>query len=110
MLHAAILQQTRRKVAQRRIHLRHGVGNGRAGRKHHPASSLLQQVTGFHEHVEGAVTIRVRQPRDTIHFGGVEQVLVEVRFIDENLVYAEFLEGDRVVFALAVSTLFELGG
>ena len=54
----------------------------------------LADVAGLHEHVEGAVAVGVRQARDAVHLRGVEEILVEVGFVDEDLIDAQFLEGD----------------
>ena len=55
----------------------------------------LAEIAGLHEHVEGAVAVGVRQAGDAVHLGGVGQVLVEVGLVDEDLVDAQLLEGER---------------
>ena len=49
------------------------------------------------------------KPGDAVHFRGVEQVLVEIGLIDEDLIDAQLLEGQRIVLPLAVGALLELG-
>ena len=111
MLDAALLQKVRAEIAEHGVHLGHGVRDRRAGGEDDAAAAGdFADVAGLHVHVEGAVAVGVRQARDAVHFRRVEQVLIEVGLVDEDLVNAEFLEGDRVVFALAVGALLELGG
>jgi hypothetical protein len=52
--------------------------------KHHAAAFIdLPDVPGLHVHVEGAVAVGVWQSGDAVHFRGVKQVLVKIRFVHE---------------------------
>jgi hypothetical protein len=69
-----------------------------------------REIAGLHVHIERAVALGIGQARDAVHLRGEEsEVLVEVGLIDEDLVDAQLLEGERVVLALAVGALLELG-
>ena len=76
-----------------------GVGDRRTGQPNH-FPTVFMQPAELHEHVEGALGVRVGQPGDAGHAGGEEQVFVGVEFIHDQHVHAQLLERDRacVVF------------
>ncbi len=92
MLHAALFQKPRRKVAQHACtsqpwYCEIGVPVANTT----PRRRLLAEIAGLHEHIESAIAIGIRQARDAIHFGRVEQVFIEIRLIHENLIHPQLL-------------------
>jgi hypothetical protein len=62
----------------------------------------LTQISGLDEHIERAIALGVGKARDAVHLAYKPEVLIEVGFIDENLVNPQLLERQRVVLVLAV--------
>ena len=111
MVDAAFRQHVRRKIPLHRVHLRKRVRDRRAGGEHYaaPVSPLLE-ITRLQEHVECAIAIGVRQAGDPVHLGRVGQVLVEVGFVNKQLIDAELLKGESAVFRLPVGSLLQPNG
>ena len=76
-----------------------GVGDRRTGQPNH-FPTVFMQPAELHEHVEGALGVRVGQPGDAGHAGGEEQVFVGVEFIHDQHVHAQLLERDRACVVL----------
>ncbi len=101
MVDAAVRQHTRRQIPLHRIHLSKRVRDGRAGGEHHAAPIIpFLEISSLQEHVEGAIAIGVRQAGDPVHLGRVSEVLVEIGFINEKLIDAEFLKREGTVNVL----------
>ena len=104
MLELVAPQRAHLQVALHREHLRHRVGNRRAGGEDHATAFVLRlDVLNLEEHIERALRCRLRKPGNARHLRDVEKVFELVRFVNEEPVDAKLLKGQRVV-------LFVLGG
>ena len=68
---------------------------------------LLLQVAGLHEHVEGSIAVGVRHSGNPAHLRRITQIFVQVSFIHEELINAELLKCERLVFRIAICAFFE---
>ena len=103
-----------------RVHLDHCVGNRRAGGEGHTvAGMLLAQIARLHVDVERPLAAAGLDAGDAIHLGRRLQVLEIMRFVDENVIDAEFVEhqpvillvfGEQVLEAFASCGLLLLDG
>ena len=110
MVHLEGLERGHLEIPLHREHLRHAVGDGRAGGKDHPGAGVhALDVEHLQEHVERALRGGLRQPGDAGHLGDVEQVLEIVGLVHEQPVHAQFLEGEAVVLLLGGGQFLELG-
>ena len=98
MLELIAPQRVHLQVTLHGEHLSHRVGNRRAGGEDDAAAFVPRlDVLDLEEKIERALGCGLRQTGDARHLGDVEEVLELVRFVDEEPVDAEFLEGERVV-------------
>ncbi len=109
MLELIAPQRAHLQVALHREHLRHRVGNRRAGREDHATAFVLRlDVLNLEEHIECALGSGLRQTGNARHLRDVEEILELVRLVDEEPVDAKFLEGQRVVLLVVGGKRFEL--
>ena len=90
------------------VHLDHRVADGRAGGKRHAvAGMLLAQVACLHVHVEGPLAAAGLDAGDALHLGRRLQVLEVMRLVDEDVIDAELVEDQPVVFLVFGKQVFE---
>ncbi len=99
LLHQQIMLQ----IAHHGKQLRHAVADRRPGGKHHaPAAGQLVQIAAFHQHVRGLLRFGGGKAGHVPHFGGQKQILVVLRFIHIQPVYAQLLKGYHIVLAFRI--------
>ena len=109
MIDVQRLERGHLQVALHGEHLGDAVGNRRPSGEDHAATAVDALHMGdFQEHVERALRRGLRQSRDARHLRDVEQVLVGMRLIHRQKIYAELLERERVVLAFIGAQLLEL--
>ena len=107
MRQAAGFQALRIEEALQRVHLDHGVADGRAGGEGDAlARVLLVQVLRFHVQVEGAFAAPGLDAGHPFHLGGGLQVLEIMRLVNKEMVHAELVEDQAVVFFSSASRAF----
>ena len=103
-----LLQSLGVEEALHGVHLDHRVGNRRAGGEGHAvAGVLLVEVTGFHVNVEGSLAAAGLDAGDALHLGRRLQVLEIMGLVDEDVIDAEFIEHQPVVFLVLGKQVFE---
>ena len=102
-------QQIVLEIAHHGKQLRHAVADWGARGKHHaPPAGQFVQIAAFHQHVRGLLRFGGGKPGHVPHFGGQKQILVVLRFIHIQPVYAQMLKGNHVVLPFRIVELFQL--
>ena len=108
MVNAALDEAVRVKVALDGIHLDHRVADRRTGGEGDAvACVLLMKETGFHIQIEGAFTAAGLNASNPLHFGRGFEILEVVAFVNEDVVDAQFVKDQAVVFFLCGQEVFE---
>ena len=91
------------QIAHHGKQLRHAVADRRARGKHHaPAAGQFVQIAAFHQHVRGLLRFGGGKAGHVPHFGGQKQILVVLRLIHIQPVYAQLLKGNHIVLAFRI--------
>ncbi len=81
------------------VHLDHRIGDRRAGGERHPMPGvLLIQVSGFHVYVERPFPAAGLDAGDALHLGRCFQIFEIMHLVDEDMIDAEFVEYEPVIF------------
>ena len=97
-MHAALAQRIRRLEAQQRVHLSQRIGDRRAGGlDQRAAGPLAVEIARFDEQIPGPLRA-VRIDTFQIHLIGREAQFAKfLRFVDDDLVDADFFQRHHVV-------------
>ena len=107
MLDASAAQPLGVEELLHRIHLDHGVADRRAGGKRHAVALVpLPEVSGLHVEVKRAFAAASLDAGDALHLGRRFKVLEKLRLVDEDVVDAELVEHQPVVFLLLGEQVF----
>ena len=103
-------QQVSLQVPLHGVQLRHGVGHrGTCGEHHALAPGELVHVLALHVQVGGFQGFRLGDAPHIPHFGVEVEVFEQIRLVNEQPVYTQFLEGHHIVLGALVVELFQLG-
>ena len=90
------------------VKLHHRIGDRRSGCKYRTTTARnLVKVAALHKKVAGFLRFGLCDTADIPHFGIKEQVFEVVGFVNINLVYAQLLKGNNIVFLFAFDESFQ---
>ena len=90
------------------VELDHRIGNRRAGGKGDAvAGVLLSQIAGFHVQVKGTFAASGLNAGDAIHFRRRFQVLEKMGLVDEEMIDAQFVKHQPVIFLVLGEQFFQ---